>query len=308
MVTLIHGENTYFGWKKLQDLINDFPTIVFEGSDFDWARFQIEFESVPLFAEEKVIVIKNLLSLPKDKFGEKIFIYLQKQASNFSEKKLIFYEDKTLRKKKILDFLTKQGEVYYFPILKKMEIKKWVKQSFVDEDYKIAEEVVDWLLFALGEDPWVLAQEIAKIKLISGKETMISLPSVQDLSAVLSSGNIFALVDAIGNRQKKEALEVYLQMIQSGIVPQYIFAMIVRQYRLLLQMKELQENRLPFAEIQAKMKQAPFITTKLLSQCRHYELTELKSIYADLLEIDLQMKVGENPVRLLETLIFRICF
>jgi len=67
----------------------------------------------------------------------------------------------------------------------------------------------------------------------------------------------------------------------------------VRQFRLMIQVKELQEKNAPGPEIPKTLGQHPFVMEKIGQQARNFTMDQLVRIYAHLLDIDVAIKTGE---------------
>jgi DNA polymerase-3 subunit delta len=108
----------------------------------------------------------------------------------------------------------------------------------------------------------------------------------------ISETDIFALVDALGNRDGQTAAAKFHQLLenQDG---QSIFPMIVRQFRLLLLCKELLESGVSETEAARILQLHPFVARKIYSQARQFNLPVLEEVYHSLLAIDAATKLGE---------------
>ncbi|MGB9680898.1 MAG: DNA polymerase III subunit delta, partial [Minisyncoccia bacterium] len=100
------------------------------------------------------------------------------------------------------------------------------------------------------------------------------------------------LVDAIGEKNKKRALKLLSDQIKLGLPWGELFGMIVRQYRILLQIKDIigQQKNADYIQVAKKLNLHPFVVKKATKQARNYSLLELKQIYQQLLEIDTKIK------------------
>ena len=138
------------------------------------------------------------------------------------------------------------------------------------------------------------AQEITKLLTYANFSRSITLADVELLSVNTAQGDVFALVDALGNGQGKEAQAMLHQLLdeQDAFA---IFGMVVRQFRLLLLAREVLDNR---GNVQAELKQHPFVAKKLAAQARHFSISTLESIYKRLLVIDEQAKTGKAALDL----------
>jgi DNA polymerase-3 subunit delta len=86
-----------------------------------------------------------------------------------------------------------------------------------------------------------------------------------------------------------------------------IFGMIVRQYRLLIQMREHLDSGGTVGSASQALNMSSYVAKKMGSQVRHYRLDQLERVYRHLFEIDTQIKNGEIEPRLaLEKFIARM--
>ena len=74
-----------------------------------------------------------------------------------------------------------------------------------------------------------------------------------------------------------------------------IFFMVVRQLRLLIQIKSLLDKNQSRGVIQKRLKLAPFQVNMLIQQARYFSLEKLKEAYKNLAQMDYQIKTGVIP-------------
>lgn len=124
------------------------------------------------------------------------------------------------------------------------------------------------------------------------------------LTPYAAQADIFSLVDAIGQRRNKAAATLLHRKLEAGDEPLYLMAMVVRQIRLLIQVKEgLMAGDRP-DEIAHRAKIHPYVTGKLVRQAGNFELVQLEAIHRQLLEVDVAIKTGRiDPAVALELLV-----
>ena len=96
------------------------------------------------------------------------------------------------------------------------------------------------------------------------------------------------------SRHRRSAAELLQSKIADGTEPEYLFAMIIRQYRLLIQVKELTEAGKKPPEISRILNIHGFVSGKLYQQSQNYDLAQLEQIYSHLLEVDVGVKTGDG--------------
>jgi DNA polymerase-3 subunit delta len=108
-------------------------------------------------------------------------------------------------------------------------------------------------------------------------------------------------MDVIGQKDKAKAFNLMTDQLASGANEMYLFTMLVRQFRLLRQVKELlaQEKLASNFEIAKRIGCHPFVAQKIVNQVNYFTLEGLKKIFSQLLEIEHQMKTTGNSFRLM---------
>jgi DNA polymerase-3 subunit delta len=186
----------------------------------------------------------------------------------------------------------KSGYVRKFELPKGDELERWVRTRVEANGSRIAPQAASLLAANVGGDLLAMTNEIEKLTLYKGLEGTIEPADVELLSPYAAEGNIFELVDALGNRQAARAAELFQQKLNEGTDPFYLFSMFIRQFRLLLQVKALIEAGERSAGIAEQLKLRPFVADKLARQARNYTMPQLEQIYRHLLEIDVDAKTG----------------
>jgi DNA polymerase-3 subunit delta len=113
----------------------------------------------------------------------------------------------------------------------------------------------------------------------------------------VAAASIFDLVDALGNRNGRKASLLLQQKLNEGIDPFYLFSMFVRQFRLLIQVKELADAGYRPQGISRELKLHSFVVGKLFQQARGFSQRELEQIYRRLLDVDVDVKTGQDDMQ-----------
>jgi len=82
-----------------------------------------------------------------------------------------------------------------------------------------------------------------------------------------------------------------------------VFGMVVRQYRLLLQAKEILDQGGTVAAVKDGLGLPHFVAEKISAQSRRYSLGELERIYRRLLVMDTSMKSGSDSEMVLDVMV-----
>jgi DNA polymerase-3 subunit delta len=189
-----------------------------------------------------------------------------------------------------------------FDLPKGDALVRWIRARAKAEGGEFTREAAE-ALAEVEADPRGLDQEISKLLTYVDLARPVALDDVQALTPAGGEAVIFDLVDAIGQRRGPAALRELRRMLERA-EPLYVFAMIVRQYRLLLQARELQQAGAGEAEIAQALNMKAYPAGKLAAQARNFSLDDLERIYRELLEVDVAIKTGQmDTLTALDTLV-----
>jgi DNA polymerase-3 subunit delta len=194
------------------------------------------------------------------------------------------------------------GLVKHFDLLKGDALTRWIRNRAKKAGGEFSHEAAD----ALGEvetDPRALEQEINKLLTYVGFARPVELDDVQTLTPAGGEAVIFDLVDAMGQRRGPQAMRELHKLLATE-EPLYVLTMIVRQYRLILQARELLDGRANEGEVAAALGMKPYPAGKICAQARNFSLPQLEAIYRRLLDYDTGIKTGQmEAAAALDTLV-----
>jgi len=281
--------------EKLGDIaLVDLNTTRFDGASLSFSQLKHACESVPFLSDRRLVIVDDLLAHKPD-YMDGLLEYVPDLPDTT---RLVFWESRLLPETHPmlrLAMQTDDGYVRSFKRLDGRELPLWIQNRVQSHGGQISPRAAHLLAINVGNDLALLDNEVEKLVLYKGAES-IDVDDVSLLCPFVAESSIFDLVDALGSRHRRTAAELLQSKISDGTEPSYLFAMIVRQYRLLIQVKELAEsgNRLP--DIARILKIQGFIAGKLYQQCRNYDMTQLEQVYHHLLDMDVRVKTGQTEM------------
>ncbi|MCB8916710.1 MAG: DNA polymerase III subunit delta [Ardenticatenaceae bacterium] len=304
MFYLFHGEDTHSQKEKLAELIGklgdpamlELNTSRFEGL-VPFGELRHACDSVPFLAKRRVVIVQDLLARKPDKgYLDQLLAYLPQLADTA---RLFFLESRTLpanhRLVKLADSAT-NGYVRAFTRPEGNNLNRWIQERVAQRGGAISPRAVHALASNIGSELAALDNEIEKLVLYKGAGERIEAEDVLLLSPYAAEANIFDLVDAIGGQKSAQAANLLQQKLSDGTDPFYLFAMLIRQFRLLIQVKEVAETGARPPEIAKAIGQNAFVVGKLYQQSHGFSLAQLEQIYAHLLDIDVGVKTGRADI------------
>lgn len=169
---------------------------------------------------------------------------------------------------------------------------EWIRQRAQALGGSIEPQAAHLLAELVSEDPRLAALELAKLLDYVDRRRPVAVEDVEALTPFRGQGDVFAMVDAIGNRDTREALQRLHRLLEEED-PHPVFGMIVRQFRLILQARECLERGTDPRQI---LGVHPFVADKVGAQARNFSLPALESIYHQLLDLDLASKSSAAPL------------
>ena len=161
------------------------------------------------------------------------------------------------------------------------------------EAKKIKEEDMKLFLSKTGNDMENIYQEWLKLSAYTEGREEITKGDIEEICSVQISGKIFEMIHAISERKQKKALEYYYDLLTLKEPPMRILFLIAREYNLLLQVKQLEKEGKPAAEIAKITKLQGFLVGKYISQAKQFSVKNLKETLAECVETEEAVKTGQ---------------
>jgi len=159
------------------------------------------------------------------------------------------------------------------------------------ENIKISSAVALYLSTYCSLNLWLVFTELEKLATYANGQEITTKMIDEIVSPTLSS-SIFKLTDAIAAKNMKESLRIFRILIDSGEDITRIFFMIVRHFRILIQIKEMLDKNEIQSTMIKKLKQHPFVIQTASKQAKNFTVDQIENIYKTLLEIDRRVKTG----------------
>jgi len=206
---------------------------------------------------------------------------------------LVLVDEEVSANNPLLKALSSAGQVREFRLLRPGAVLQWILERAQNEGIDISPAAARLLADLVGNNLWVLASELEKLASYA-QGRRIEGADVRALVSEARQVNIFAMVDAIVERRAAVALRLLRQLTTAGAEGGYLLAMVVRQYRFIIQARELMTAGVPAQEIGKRLGVASeFVLRRILDQAQRYSLSRLKAAYRRLLEADVGVKRGQ---------------
>jgi len=318
MIIFLHGLDTFRSKEKLSQLKQRFSREVDKSGlnlmELDAKNCTIGDVNKAIFtqsflAKKRMVVIKNSCQQIKSFQNQLLDILKQGkwEAKSGSDNILIFWDDKADKRSSLYKYLSQSKFRQEFNILTGLDLTNWALARFKAKQARISQQGAGVLCSRSDGNLWALAGEIDKLCALK-KGSEITVEDIEQTNLVKIDDNIFNLTDAVGAGNKNIALKLINDQLESGTDEIYLLAMIVRQFRILIQIKTAIDRGMNNKSMIAKeLGMHPFVVQKTMAQAGRYSIDKLKQIYDKLLQVDIGLKSssGQGKV-LLEKLVLEV--
>ncbi len=147
--------------------------------------------------------------------------------------------------------------------------------------------------------------ELYKLIAFAGDRPIVE-EDVRQLTPYVAEAVVFDMVDALAEGRGERAVRLAHRLLDQNEDLFGLLAMITRQFRLLLQVRDFLDNggRSDETSVANAVGAHSFVARKLLGQVRHFDYRQLVRIYTTLYTYDVRIKTGEiQPELALDLLI-----
>lgn len=308
-IYLLYGEERYLR-KQYTDRLrkamcnedDQMNTHFYEGKDVPVGEIIDLAETLPFLAERRVIFISNSGLFKSG--GEKMAEYLvEPNETTF----FVFTESEVDKRSKLFKAVQNKGYVSEFAVQDENTLKRWIGGILNREGKKISENTVQLFLTKTGTDMENIQMELEKLICYCLGRDVITAEDVEAVCTNRISNHIFDMINAIADKQKQRALQLYYDLLALKEPPMRILFLIARQCNMLLQVKELKSRGYDNKAIGSKIGVAPFIAGKYVAQAAKFKSSQLKKAVRQCVDAEEAVKTGRmNDMMSVEILIVSV--
>jgi len=312
MIIFLYGADTFRSRRWLQELKDKFTRDIDpDASSLSWldgqaltiAEISEKINTSSLFVKKRLVVVENIFKNRRDKIFSELSDYLKKFSRG--EDNVIIFRDEELNSKdqplkteakKLFSFLSQQPYSQEFKTLSDSQLMSFIKKEAESYGKKISAPAASLLINLVGNDLWSIASDLKKLSFYAAGQT-ITPAEVETIISGWYDENIFGLTDALSAKNKKLAVSLLTEQYAAGLSDEYLIAMLIRQFKILLQIRVALDNRMNPADFAAKLKLHPYVAKKGAGQAKNFTAESLKNYLNRLIQLDFANKTGRSDVK-----------
>jgi len=315
----LFGNDEFAISRKLKDFDSDF-TDPFGSADMNTARLDARTMSdtdlnnavnaMPFLAKRRLVLLAN----PSAKYNnvstrKKFLEYIEKAPDTT---RIVLYESvepRDAEKHWLVKWAEKnnkliQTKAFMLPRLKDMT--GWIVNETKNQSGQIEPRAAETLKDMVGVDTRQAGMEIAKLLAYVNWARIVTVSDVEAVCIVTSQQSVFDFVDALSNGNGKSAQHLLHRLLETED-PFSLWGMVVRQFRLLIQAREILDGRGNKDDVARALGVHPFVAEKTTQQATRFSIESLESIYRKLLRIDEGVKTSQLTLELaMDTLVVEL--
>lgn len=309
LVHVLFGPETYLIHQKKEEIIKntlsedeiDLNVSVHDARESSIQEAIDDCQMVSFLGGKRVVVVKDCYFLTTEKAKEKIDHDLDRLASYIESPNddtvliLMVPYEKMDNRKKVVKTMKKHSSMYEGKQLKGGQLFDWICRSADGEGIVISNDAANMLITYIGSNLTQLEQELKKMALYIGKGNELLKEQVEILVSKTIEQDIFKLINSVMSKDLKQTFEILEDMFRQGEDSIKIINLIARQFRIIFQIKQLQNQGLNEGQIASRTKQHPYTIKMSMHLIGNYESKQLLEMLAILSDLDYKMKTGQLP-------------
>ncbi|UJF14964.1 DNA polymerase III subunit delta [Jeotgalibaca sp. MA1X17-3] len=305
-VYLFLGKESYFNQEARETLLNfsmeeadkELNVGIYNMEEVPLGSALEDAESMPFFGERRLVIVENPYFLTGEKNKSNLdhdLEWLEGYLNHPSESTiLVFFApyEKLDNRKKISKTLKKKAMTVDVSALDSNETRKFLNGFIKNQGYQMERNTLQFFFEKIEDNLSRGMQELEKLFLAALEDKNITRKMVQDLVAHTLEQNIFELVTYVLKKDTERAIDIYRDLLLQKEEPIKINAILLGQFRLLLQVKVLAKLGYQQPDMAKVLKVHPYRVKLANQQVRNLSETILQNAYTGLVETERNLKTG----------------
>lgn len=244
-------------------------------------------ETLPFFAEDRVIVLENsglFKKSPED---------FEKKLEHFPESThLIFVEKEVDKRSRLFKWIGKNGYASEMNTPDEKMLLTWVKGLCRMEGKQIEDAAIFYFVEHMGTDMMLLKNELEKVFCYCYEQNTITVEDIRQVCVSQATDKMFDMLDAIGNHNKDKALSLYHDLLALREPAMRVLHMLTRHFHILMQVRVLSDSGNDNKRMASLCGIPPFSVKKYATQASKYSYKQLKEMVERCQLTDFGVKTG----------------
>lgn len=259
--------------------------------DFNVPTLISDSDTLPFFADRRVILVEESGYFKENKKEKDRLV---KYIPDIPETTVIvFVESEVDKRDKLYKAVTKNGTAEEFVIGDQNEMLRWIGGRLSADGIQMRRDAWNEFYLRCGSSMDLMDAEYQKLSAYCWEKKQIEKSDVEAICANASETKIFALSDAISERNAARVFDVYHDMLRQNEKAPGILALIQRQLMQLYDLKLMDKDGVSYADKKKNLGISyDFIIRKLETYQKRFKEDELRRLLRKAADYEEDFKSG----------------
>ncbi len=299
-IYLIVGQSSVKNNEKLNEMLGtineEYDLQIHDLEDESLALLLEDLNMIPFLTATKVVVVKNPIFLSKpSSYDSKLIDAFTKYINNPipSTTLIIMIESLSEIDSKLKKLLEENSSIINVSLPKETEIKPYITAYLTKKGYKYDETAVDELIFRIKGNFERADVELEKLMTYKYEDKIIKFTDVRLLVSKDLDDNIFDLVSAVIDGNKRKSMEIYDDLMVLNEDESRIISLLINKFNEMYQTKALVEKGYSKNDIANLFNYKPGRVYYMMKSASLVSMDKIKRNINDLIDIDYKIKSGQ---------------
>ncbi|WP_039766928.1 DNA polymerase III subunit delta [Caldicellulosiruptor sp. F32] len=279
--------------------------IRFDGEDANYNDIVNEMISISFDLQPRVLIFKNFFKYSTTNSNLNLSGIVERLKDFNSDKVYIIFKEYEAKENKLFNSLKSIAFSAEFTTPSMPDLIKWVQNIMAKEGKVISENMAQEIIMHYNKDMMLIYNYLQVLISYLGKK---SRPAHEDILKTLTDNpqdHIFQMLDAFATKDVESGFRYLKELYQLKTSVSKILALILRHFKILGMMKELQETNKK--QIAKQLGILEFFVDKYKKQSEAFTLDKIKNIIQRTIEYEYMIKRGQiDDETALEMLLYQI--
>lgn len=293
-VYLLYGEEAYlkkqYKARFIKAMLPEGDTMnyaCYEGKNTDIREVIDLAETLPFFAERRLIVFEDTGFFKSS--GGDLADYIGEMPDTTY---FIFIENEVDKRSKLYKAVKAKGYIAELGIQDESTLRRWIQGLVAKEGRQMEPADITYFLNKVGTDMENITKELEKLFCYAIDRDKLTGEDIDAVCTTQITNHIFEMVNAVAAKQQRRALDLYYDLLALKEPPMRILFLLIREYRMLFQVKALMQQGCTKKEIAARAGIHPFAAGRYMEQAKKFRLEELRDVMEEGADTEERVKTG----------------
>jgi DNA polymerase-3 subunit delta len=288
----------------LGDAPSGFNDDLFQGQGLVAQRVVAAARTMPMLAARRFVLVRNLDAVAPTEL-DVLAEYLRAPSPDSC---LVLVGEKLDGRAKLGKVARETGALFEAEPPRLYEMPRIAQREAQLRGHALSEDGAQALSDALGTDLAALDDALERLSLYVGAGQPIGVREVEACVAHLRTESVWSLVDAVGERNARQALAAAASLLADREPPLRILALVARQLRILAKLRAELASGLKPQEATQRAGAPPFKARELCAMAKRFDDAQLARAFRVIAETDVALKGSKVPgARVLEGAVLELC-